>query len=91
MLKSDVFLTQIWTQLLLYLSAQPDCVKVLEKIIARTLCFIYQIIFRLNYVFNIDAYFLDFHAQKFILIFLNLNPFNINKPCFWGSKLRKTT
>ena len=46
------------------------------KIIARTLCFIHQGIFRLNYFFNIDDFFfLDFRAQKFPLIFFNLNPF----------------
>ena len=28
-----------------------------------------------NYIFNNDAYFLDFRAQKFPLIFLNVNPF----------------
>ena len=28
-----------------------------------------------NYIFNNDGYFLDFRAQKFPLIFFNLNPF----------------
>ena len=40
-----------------------------------TLCFMHQSIFRLIYIFNNDAYFLDFRAQKFPLIFFNLNPF----------------
>ena len=30
---------------------------------------------RPNYIFNEDAYFLDFCAQKFPLIFFNVNPF----------------
>ena len=30
---------------------------------------------RPNYIFNNDAYFLDFRAQIFPLIFLNVNPF----------------
>ena len=29
----------------------------------------------LYYIFHNDAYFLDFRAQKFPLIFFNLNPF----------------
>ena len=49
--------------------------KELGKIIARTLCFMLQRFFRLNYIFNNDAYFLDFRAQKFPLIFFNVNPF----------------
>ena len=47
----------------------------LKKIIARTLCFMHQRIFRPIYIFNNYAYFLDFRAQKFPLIFVNLNPF----------------
>ena len=35
----------------------------------------HQSVFRLIYIFNNDAYFLDFRAQKFPLIFFNLNPF----------------
>ena len=35
----------------------------------------HQSIFRPIYIFNIDAYFLDFRAQIFPLIFFNLNPF----------------
>ena len=51
--------------------------KVLEKIIARTLCFMHQCIFRPHYIFNNDAYFSDFGAQKFPLnfFFFNLIPF----------------
>ena len=47
----------------------------LEKIIARTLCFMHQSFFRPNYMFNNDAYFLDFRAHKFPLIFFNISPF----------------
>ena len=49
--------------------------KELEKIIARALCFMHQSIFRSIYIFNNDAHILDFQAQKFPLIFFNLNPF----------------
>ena len=35
----------------------------------------HQGLFRPNYNFNNIAYFLDFRAQKFPLIFLNVNPF----------------
>ena len=38
-------------------------------------CFMQQRIFRPIYIFNNYAYFLDFRAQKFPLIFFNLNPF----------------
>ena len=34
-----------------------------------------QSFFRPNYIFDNDAYFLDFRAQKFPLIFFNVNPF----------------
>ena len=60
------------------------CVKVLEKIIARTLCAMHHGILSLYYIFNKDAYFLYFRAQKFPLIFLNLNSFNTNKACIFG-------
>ena len=46
--------------------------KELEKIIARTLCFMHQMFFRPNYI---KMLFLDFRTQKFPLIFLNVNPF----------------
>ena len=36
-----------------------------------------QNFFRPNYIFNNDAYFLDFRAQKFPLIFFNINPFKV--------------
>ena len=49
--------------------------KVLEKLIARMHCFMHHGIFRPNYIFNNDAYILDFHAQKLPLVFFNLNPF----------------
>ena len=35
----------------------------------------YQFFFKPNYIFNNDAYFLDFHAQQFPFIFFNVNPF----------------
>ena len=34
----------------------------------------HQRFFRPNYIFNNNAYFLDFRAQKFPLIFFNVNP-----------------
>ena len=75
-------LTKFGHKLLLSLSAQPDYMWTnWEKIIARTLCFMHQSFFRPNYIFDNDAYFLDFRSQKFPLIFLNVNPFHINKPC----------
>ena len=58
------------------LSAQPDhYVKELEKIIAKTHCFMHRSLFRPNYIFNKDAYFLDFRSQKFPLISFNVSPF----------------
>ena len=71
-----VFLTKFGHKLLLSLSAQPHSKwKNWKKIIARTHCFMYQSFFRPNYIFNNDAYFLDFRAQIFPLIFFNVNPF----------------
>ena len=49
----------------------------------------HQRIFRPIYIFNNYAYFLDFRAQKFPLIFLNLILFNINKPCILGFQIMK--
>ena len=73
--KSGVFLTKFGHKLLLSLSAQTDYVwKCWKKIIARRLCFMHRGIFRPYYIFNNDAYFSD-HAQKFPLIFFNLNCF----------------
>ena len=42
---------------------------------ARALCAIHHGILSLYYIFNNDAYFLDFRAQKFPLIFLEISPF----------------
>ena len=71
MFQSGVFLTKFGQKLLLFLS-----VKVLEKIIARTLCAMHHGILSLYYIFNNDAYFLDFHTQKFpLFFFFNFNPF----------------
>ena len=53
--KSGVFLTKFELKLLLSLSAQPFCVKVLGKVIAKTLCFMHRCIFIPNYIFNNDA------------------------------------
>ena len=62
--------------------------KVLEKIIARMLCFMHQGIFRPNnrpnYIFNNKAYFLDFRTQKFPLIFSNSNPFKHQQALHFG-------
>ena len=44
----------------------------------------YQRIFRPIYISNNYAYFADIRAQKFPLIFLNLNPFYHKKPCILG-------
>ena len=57
-------------KLLLSLSAQFDNVWKSWKKIARTLYFMDQSIFRPIYIFNNDAYFSDFRAQTFPLIFL---------------------
>ena len=67
---------KIWTQITpFFICSAWLYVKELEKIIARTLCFMNQSFFRPNYIFNSDAYFLDFCAQKFPLSFFNVNPF----------------
>ena len=58
--------------------------KELKKIIIRTLSFMHQRIFRPIYIFNNYAYFLDFCAQKFPLIFLNLNPFQHQQVLHFG-------
>ena len=58
--------------------------KELEKIIARTHCFMLQSFFRANYIFNNDAYFLDFRAQKFLLIFFNVSPFEYQQALHFG-------
>ena len=48
-----------------------------------------QSFFRPNYIFNNDANFLDFRAQKFPLIFLMYIPFNINKSSILGFEIMK--
>ena len=58
--------------------------KVLEKIIARSLCFMHQGIFRPNFIFNNDAYFSDFRAQKFPLICFNSNYFEHQQALHFG-------
>ena len=59
----------------LYLLSLIICERIGKKTVARTYCFMHQRFFRPNYIFNNDAYFLDFRAQKFPLIFFNVNPF----------------
>ena len=44
----------------------------------------HQSFFRPNYIFNNDAYFLDFRAQKFPLIFFNVNPFQHQQALEFG-------
>ena len=58
--------------------------KELGKIIARTHCFMHQSFFRPNYIFNNNAYFLDFRAQKFSLNFFNVNPFKHQQALHFG-------
>ena len=64
-----------WTEITPY-PAQPNYMwKNWKKIIARTHCFMHQRFFRPTNIFNKDAYFLDFRAQKLPSIFFNVNPF----------------
>ena len=59
--------------------------KVLKKkVIARTLCFMHHGIFRPRYIFQDDAYFLDFRALKFPLIFFSLNHFKHQQALHFG-------
>ena len=58
--------------------------KELKKIIARTHCFMHRSLFRPNYIFNNDAYFLDFRAQKFPLNFFNVSPFKYQQALHFG-------
>ena len=58
--------------------------KELEKIIARTLYFMHKSFFRPNYIFDNDAYFLDFRAQKFPLTFFNVNHFQHQQILHFG-------
>ena len=68
--KSGVFSNKIWTKItpFFYLLSLIMCESV-GKIIARTLCTMHHGILSLYYIFNNDAYFLEFRAQKFPLIF----------------------
>ena len=48
----------------------------------------HQRIFRPIYIFNNYAYFLDFRAQKFPLLFFEFKSFlTSTSPAFWGFKL----
>ena len=93
-MKSTVFSLVYYLQNLdtnysfLYLLSLIICERIGKKI-ARTHCFMHQSFFRPNYIFNNDAYFLDFRAQKFPLIFFNVNPFYFNKPCILGFQIMK--
>ena len=58
--------------------------KELEKIITRMLCFTHQSFFRPNYILSNDAYFIDFRAQKFPLIFFKVNPFYHQQALLFG-------
>ena len=58
--------------------------KELEKIVARTHCFMHQSFFTPNYIFNDDAYFFDFRTQKFPLLFLTVNPFQHQQALHFG-------
>ena len=71
MFKSGVFLTKFGQKItpFFYLLSLIMCESV-GKIIARTLLWaMHHGILSLYYVFNDDAYFLDFRAQKIPLIF----------------------
>ena len=59
------------------------------KKIARTLSFMHQSFFRPNYIFNNDGYFLDFRAQKFLLIFVHVNPFKHQQALHFGFWIMK--
>ena len=55
------------------------------KIIAGTLCLMRQSNFRRTYIFNNDAYVLDFRAQNYPLTFFLISIlFNINKSSILG-------
>ena len=47
----------------------------------------HQSIFRFNYIFNNDTYLLDFRAQRFPLICLNLKPFKYQQALHFGIRL----
>ena len=73
--KSGVFLTKIWIKITpFFICSASLCVKVLEKIFARTLCAMHHGVLSLYFIFNNDAHFLHFRAQKFPLIFFTLKP-----------------
>ena len=83
--KSGVLPKNFGHKSLLSLSAQLDNVlKSWKKIIARTLCFMHQSVFRPIYIFNSNTYFLDFRAQNIPLIFFNLNPFYHQQTLHFG-------
>ena len=58
--------------------------KELEKVIARAFCFMHQSFYRPNYISNNNAYFSDFRAQKFPLIYFNVNPFKHQQALHFG-------
>ena len=68
-IQSGVFLTKMDTRYsFLYLLRQIMRERV-GKIIARTPCFIHKKTFRLNYICNNDAYYLDYCEENYPLIF----------------------
>ena len=74
-MKSTAFLTKFGHKLLLFYLLRLIMCEEFEKVIARTLCFMHLRFFGPTYIFNNDAHFLDFRAQKYPLIFFNVNPF----------------
>ena len=63
--------SKIWTQITpFFICSAWLYVKEMEKINARRLCFMHQSFFRPKYIFNNNAYLLDFRAQKVPLILL---------------------
>ena len=64
-------------------------VKELKKIIARTLCFMHQRIFRPIYIFNNYAYFLDFRAQNSFDLFEFKSFLTSTSPAFGVSNYEK--
>ena len=70
-----VFLTKFYINYsVLYVLSLIMCERV-GNIIARTLRFMHQCFFTPNYIFDNDAYFLDFCAENYPLILYDLNPF----------------
>ena len=68
----------------LYLLSLIMCERV-EKIIARTLCFMHQRIFRPIYIFNNYAFFFRFLCTKIPFDLFEFKSFlTLTSPAFWG-------